>query len=229
MDTQQAERTFTPELGGFLICLVLAMCALFTLCGALFLVLYLGGGGTGASDPGLLAGVALRALLAALVLGVALAGVWGLRGAAAAPVAQTVDGAAFGAVHAAGLGLVLCLAALVLLPRLAAYPWAAPDEVHHLGVAKNLAVHNAYASGSPEQGFHYFDPYDSVGPAVLAPVAGAFKLFGVSVGGARVVVACFFLALCAGLFLLAAPVLGPGAALAGTDRKSTRLNSSHYS
>jgi Dolichyl-phosphate-mannose-protein mannosyltransferase len=82
-------------------------------------------------------------------------------------------------------GGVLLLFVLLLFPKMDGYPWTAPDELHHLVVAKNLAVHHAYASGHPDTGFEYFDPYDSVGPSVLVPVAVLFNLFGVSVSVAR--------------------------------------------
>lgn len=89
----------------------------------------------------------------------------------------------------------LLLVVLLLFPNLDGYPWAAPDELHHLVVAKNLAVHHAYASGHPDTEFEYFDPYDSVGVSVLGPIAIMFKVFGESIPVAR----CFTVA---SMFLL---------------------------
>jgi 4-amino-4-deoxy-L-arabinose transferase-like glycosyltransferase len=96
------------------------------------------------------------------------------------------------------LSLALLPAVLLMLPNLDVYPWAAPDEMHHLGVAKNLAEHGRYASGSPEAGFKEFDPFDSVGPTVIVPIAAVFRVAGVSVHNARLVMAAYFL-----LFLVA--------------------------
>ncbi len=92
--------------------------------------------------------------------------------------------------------LLLALAALLLGLQLDRYPWAAPDEIHHLNVARNLAVHGAYASGNPESGFTYFDSFDSVGPTVLLPVALALKAGGASLVAGRFVMPFFFLMLC---------------------------------
>lgn len=96
------------------------------------------------------------------------------------------------------LSLALLPALLLMLPNLDVYPWAAPDEMHHLGVAKNLAEHSRYASGSPEAGFKDFDPFDSVGPTVILPIAAVFRVAGVSVHNARLVMAAYFM-----LFLVA--------------------------
>lgn len=96
------------------------------------------------------------------------------------------------------LGIALLPALLLLIPNLDVYPWAAPDEMHHLGVAKNLAEYGRYASGSPEAGFKDFDPFDSVGPTVILPVAAVFRVAGVSVQHARWVMAAYFM-----LFLVA--------------------------
>ena len=110
------------------------------------------------------------------------------------------------------LAITLLFPALILLPRLGAYPWIAPDEAHHLAVAQNLALHGVYASGNSESGFRLFDPYDSVGVPVIAPIAGAFKVFGVRLAVARGVVATYYLLLCIGLFILFLPEdAGPAA------------------
>ncbi len=107
----------------------------------------------------------------------------------------------------------LVFAASLVVPRLDAYPWAAPDEMHHLIVAKNLAVHGEYASGSPQTGFKRFDPYDSVGAAVILPIAAAFKVFGVSLWSARIVMALYFLVFCGAAYGFVQPIFGRAAAL----------------
>jgi 4-amino-4-deoxy-L-arabinose transferase-like glycosyltransferase len=116
---------------------------------------------------------------------------------------------------AAGLAAGLLFAAAFVLPHLAIYPWTGPDEVHHLTVAKNLAVEGVYASGHPETGLKQFDSFDSVGPPVLVPVAAAFRLGGASHAAARVVIALFFLVLCVLLYFFLRPLFGRAAAVLG--------------
>lgn len=116
---------------------------------------------------------------------------------------------------ALALVLPLAFAATLVLPRLGAYPWAAPDEVHHLLVARNLAIEGVYASGHPATELRRFDTYDSVGLPVIGPVAASFRLSGVGTVHARVVMAGFFLALCLILYLLLSPLYGPVAAACG--------------
>ena len=109
----------------------------------------------------------------------------------------------------------LMVAAALVFPRLGSYPWAAPDETHHLAVARNLATLGAYASGHAGGQLVPFDTYDSVGPPVLLPVAAVFRLFGVGLVAARAVMGVYFLLLCAGLYALLTPLLkGAKAALA---------------
>jgi 4-amino-4-deoxy-L-arabinose transferase-like glycosyltransferase len=114
-----------------------------------------------------------------------------------------------------GLIAALIFAGLLVLPNLDVYPRAAPDEMHHLIVARNLAIHGIYASGHPDTGLTQFDVYDSVGAPVIVPIAAAFRLTGVSLQAARVIMALYFLALCIVLYMLVAPVLGRNAALLG--------------
>jgi len=115
----------------------------------------------------------------------------------------------------------LLLIACEIAPHLAQYPWAAPDETYHMTVARNLAVHGLYASGDPAAGFTMFDPYDSVGAPVIALIAGALKLAGVialphaMLSATRAVMLAYYFALCAALFLLPRPTLGPAGALTG--------------
>lgn len=121
----------------------------------------------------------------------------------------------------------LILAAALMLPNLAVYPRAAPDELHHLIVAKNLAEYGLYASGHPAKGFKVFDPFDSVGAPVLLPVAGMFKLFGVELAPARLVIAAYFLGLCIAVWFLVTPLFGPAAG-AGAAMLMTVAFSSTY-
>jgi len=107
---------------------------------------------------------------------------------------------------------LLATAALVL-PNLTAYPWLAPDESHHLNVARNLAEHGLYASGHPDDAFIMFDPYDSVGAPVIMATATVFRVLGTSLIAARLVVATYFLLLFLVVYFFAKPVFGSGAAL----------------
>jgi len=103
--------------------------------------------------------------------------------------------------------ITLLVISATIFPRLGAYPWAAPDEVHHLVVARNLATLGTYASGHPDYQLREFDTYDSVGPPVILPVALAFRVFGVAVATARSVMAMYFLLLCLAMIALLKPHL----------------------
>jgi hypothetical protein len=112
------------------------------------------------------------------------------------------------------LMLIPCaVAAAIALPRLGATPHVEPDEWHHLNVARNLAEHGLYASGSPDTGFVMFDDYDSVGPPVIVPVAAAMRAFGSELETARLVMAMFFVALAAVVFAVVAPIFGSWAGI----------------
>ena len=115
----------------------------------------------------------------------------------------------------AALAAVLLAAAALVLPNLDKSPRPEPDETHHLVVARNLAQYGLYASGHPDTGFIVFDDYDSVGPPVILPLAGAIRLAGNQLAPARLVMAAFFLALCVAAFAFLRPVFGPQAAVAG--------------
>lgn len=103
----------------------------------------------------------------------------------------------------------LVVTAALVFPRLGEYPWAAPDEIHHLVVARNVATLGAYASGHPDAELVPFDTYDSVGPPVILPVALAFRLGGVNLAAGRAVMAVYFLVFCIMLFALLKPSMGP--------------------
>lgn len=192
-------------------CLCAFVCSAFTLSASFFLLfvtqLY----------PDLIgkelgAGLWLRSTLFAALTLISALGVAALRQPRGS---RTEASAVSGHGCAVGLSAVLFFAGMLVLPNLSAYPWAAPDEMHHLIVAKNLALHGKYASGDPEAGFRMFDPYDSVGAPVIVPVAAVFRFFGVSVAGARYVIAVYFLVLLLGFYALARSIWGGGAAVAG--------------
>ena len=87
-----------------------------------------------------------------------------------------------------GLAAVLLAVALVAVPNLSVYPWAAPDEMHHLNVARNLAEHGRYASGLPGEAMKDFDSYDSVGVPVIGPIAAVFIGMGSTLPHGRLVI-----------------------------------------
>jgi len=70
-------------------------------------------------------------------------------------------------------------------------PWF--DEGSHLHVPKTLVQYGVYADISSD-GFRYYGPTIGVGPTVMLPIAAMFKLFGVGLLQARIVMALYLLA-----------------------------------
>jgi 4-amino-4-deoxy-L-arabinose transferase-like glycosyltransferase len=87
------------------------------------------------------------------------------------------------------IGMVLFLA----LWNLTDYPLTWFDEGSHLHVPKTLVRFDVYADYSSE-GFRYYGPTLGVGPTVMLPIAGAFRLFGIGLLQARLVMALYLLA-----------------------------------
>ena len=98
--------------------------------------------------------------------------------------------------------------------NLANYPTIWWDEAIFSETAANLAQHGRYAFTiqSPDQ-LKDLDFRISAGPAVILPVALAYKLFGVSLVPGRVVAGCYIVLAFLGLFLAARRLWGPGVAL----------------
>ena len=109
------------------------------------------------------------------------------------------------------LFLVIAAAALLVFPNLGRFPATAPDELHHLIVARNLGVHGSYASGLPPDKLVYFDYYDSVGPTLIAPVAAALRVLDVDVAHGRIPMALLSLVFPVVLYFLFAEVWGRAA------------------
>jgi 4-amino-4-deoxy-L-arabinose transferase-like glycosyltransferase len=104
------------------------------------------------------------------------------------------------------LSLALGLINLPYAPR----TWF--DEGSHLHVPKTLVQYGVYADISSE-GFRYYGPTVGVGPTVMLPIAGLFKLVGIGLLQGRIVIVGYLLlALCAG-YLLARRLHGPWIAL----------------
>ena len=70
-------------------------------------------------------------------------------------------------------------------------PWF--DEGSHLHVPKTLVKYGVYADISSE-GFRYYGPTIGVGPTVMLPIAAVFKLFGIGLLQARIVMVLYLLA-----------------------------------
>jgi len=212
-DWKAAGRDRTRLLAAALLVAVV-MCAAFTAAASWILVvlhLLKGLGESGAFTVRLL-------LKGAVFTAVTLPSGWGLwrfRQHLPHSVPEAAQRLGAGRLDRAGLAAALAFAAALILPHLDTYPWAAPDEMHHLQVARNLAVHGLYASGNPDKGFRTFDTYDSVGAPVIVPVAGAFRLLGVGLRPARLVMAAYYVILCLAVYALVKPVWGSAASAAG--------------
>lgn len=96
--------------------------------------------------------------------------------------------------------------------RLAEYPAPWFDEGSHLHVAKNFALNGIYADYSSER-IRYFGPAVGVGPTILVPIAAAFRVFGVSIPLARIVIVVYGLLGLIAFGLLALRFLSRSAAL----------------
>lgn len=108
--------------------------------------------------------------------------------------------------RAAVLALALLAAALALVNL----PYAPPtwfDEGSHLHVPKTLVQHGVYADISSE-GFRYFGPTIGVGPTVMLPVAAAFKLGGIGLLQARLVIVAYLALALVALYVLARRLYG---------------------
>ncbi|MBX6771942.1 MAG: glycosyltransferase family 39 protein [Chloroflexi bacterium] len=92
------------------------------------------------------------------------------------------------AVVLVGLGALTFIATY----HLGLYPTIWFDEGSLLHVPKNLILYGAYADRSSE-GLRYFGPTIGVGPTVLLPVALAFKIAGIGLIPARLVIVGYLL------------------------------------
>lgn len=91
---------------------------------------------------------------------------------------------------------------ILALYRLGDFPVTWFDEGSHLHVPKALVTFGRYADYSSE-GFRYFGATTGVGPTVMLPVAAAFRLLGVGLVQARLVIVAYLLASLAAFFVLA--------------------------
>jgi 4-amino-4-deoxy-L-arabinose transferase-like glycosyltransferase len=79
------------------------------------------------------------------------------------------------------------------LYNLTDYPLTWFDEGSHLHVPKTLVRFGVYADYSSE-GFRHYGPTVGVGPTVMLPIALVFRLFGIGLLQARLVMALYLLA-----------------------------------
>ncbi len=90
-------------------------------------------------------------------------------------------------------GFVVVMTLFLMFYHLSDYPSPWYDEGSHLHVAKNFALYGVYADSSSE-GFRAFGPAIGVGPTVMLPIAALFRIIGVSIPLARIVIVIYSLA-----------------------------------
>jgi hypothetical protein len=113
--------------------------------------------------------------------------------------------------------LALCGLALVCLAfiNLTRFPATWFDEGSHLHVPKTLVTFGKYADYSDGE-FRYYGPTVGVGPTVMLPLAAAFKIAGVGLLQARVVMAVYLLLAVTTFVALARRLGGTGSAAFAT-------------
>jgi hypothetical protein len=89
-------------------------------------------------------------------------------------------------------GLVAAVFVFLAFYNLGDYPMTWFDEGSHLHVPKLLVRSGVYSDYSSD-GLRAFGPTLGVGPAVMLPIAVAFKIFGIGLLQARAVIALFLL------------------------------------
>ena len=93
--------------------------------------------------------------------------------------------------YAFGVGIAWVAIVLFLcLYKLDLYPVTWFDEGSHLHVPKALVQRGVYADVSSE-GYRYFGPTIGVGPPVMLPIALAFRLAGIGLVQARLVIVAY--------------------------------------
>jgi hypothetical protein len=107
----------------------------------------------------------------------------------------------------AKLGVAGCFV-FVSFYNLSDYPTTWFDEGVHLHVPQTLVRYGEYADRSSD-GFRYFGPTIGVGPTVMLPIAAVYKLFGIGLLQARIVMALFLLGAMYLFYRLARSLGGP--------------------
>lgn len=99
--------------------------------------------------------------------------------------------------------------------NLEGYPHTSFDEGANLQLPKNLLLYGQYGTRSGSDAT-LFDPFVSTGPAVLLPIFVAFRLFGLGLLPARVVMALFFVAAVWAFYQVTQHLFSRRAALVGS-------------
>ncbi len=85
---------------------------------------------------------------------------------------------------------VFLLATLLVVYNLSGYPeFTALDEAYRLMLPRNLAMEGEWGISTYEGLSPFW--HDSTGPTVLLPIAVIFKIFGVTLGNARIVISIY--------------------------------------
>ena len=98
--------------------------------------------------------------------------------------------------------IAVAVVMFLALYNLTDYPVTWFDEGSHLHVPKTLVRFGVYADYSSE-GFRYYGPTIGVGPTVMLPIAAVFRLFGIGLLQARLVMALYLLAAVLAFYRLA--------------------------
>jgi hypothetical protein len=93
----------------------------------------------------------------------------------------------------AAVAVAVAIVLFLALYNLTDYPLTWFDEGSHLHVPKTLVRFGVYADYSSE-GFRHYGPTIGLGPTVMLPIAAVFRLFGVGLLQARLVMALYLLA-----------------------------------
>ncbi len=96
-------------------------------------------------------------------------------------------------------GVIILFLAFYNLPN---YPTTWFDEGSHLHVPKTLITMGVYADYSSD-GFRYYGPTLGVGPTVMLPIAAIFRLLGIGLLQARLIIVLYLLAAIWGFYILA--------------------------
>jgi len=108
--------------------------------------------------------------------------------------------------------LLLMISLPILVLRLDVYPAAWFDEGYSMHAARNLAERNMYGTYSTPE-YRPFDSTITTGPSVIIPIALSFKLFGMGMPQARLVIILFTLLALFSLFSISVHIYGRAAAL----------------
>jgi 4-amino-4-deoxy-L-arabinose transferase-like glycosyltransferase len=89
--------------------------------------------------------------------------------------------------------VVSLVLAFLAVYHLGDYPQTWFDEGSHLHVPKTLVRFGVYADYSSD-GFRYYGPTVGIGPTIMLPIAAAFRLFGIGLLQARLIMVLYLLA-----------------------------------